>query len=479
MAGANPMRSRSFLVGAWLPFALLLAGCTVPLGPGYRIRSETVRVRYLPAASELAVGADWRLRNTGNGPLDALRLDLPVSRGPAAAAPAAEVNATPAAVSPAAGAHPGRFLLAVDPPWRRKKDGNVKVRYRLAVGSAATPGPAAFYLDFADWFPEIAPPPGRFSHGGSRGREVDLEIFVPRLFRVLTSGELREFRVSAGGLAYRFSARRRDGRPFLLVGRYQEQKFATAGREVILWTLEPLPPGEAKEVATRLARAYRVYRKAFGPVRRYPGPLRIAEEPGGGRGGRAFADGVLLDESWFAQARTSPDFLSAERALAGAWFGVAVRPERDAAIVLGEGAAEYAALLAEESIVTPSARRAAVTAWLERYDRNRASVKELPLAQIDPERASPAVREMAASKAALFFIALEDQCGPANVRGALAHLVHSLRDSSAGLAELRAALEQAAGQDLAGFFREWLEHVGIPATFRARYPSDGHSRPVE
>jgi hypothetical protein len=473
------MRSRSFLVGAWLLPALLLAGCAVPLGPGYRIRSETVRARYLPATSEVAVGADWRLRNTGNGPLDALGLGLPLSRGLAAAALTAEVNATPAAISPAAGAHPGRFLLALDPPWKRKKDGDVKIRYRLAVGSAASPGPAVFYLDFGDWFPELAPPPGRFSHGGSRGREIHLEIFVPSLFRALTSGEFREVRSSAGGLAYRFSVRRRDGRPFLLVGRYQEQKLVTAGRDVVLWTLEPLPPEEAKALATRLARAYRVYRKNFGPFRRYPGPLRIAEEAGSGRGARAFAQGVLLDESWFARARTSPDFVSAERALAGAWFGLAVRPEPDAAVVLGEGAPAYAALLAEESIVSASARRAAVIAWLERYDRDRASGKELPLAQVELGRASPAAREMAASKAALFFLALEDQCGPANVRRALAHLVHSLRGRAAGLAELRAALEQASGQDLAGFFREWLDHVGIPATFRARYPSDGRSPPVE
>jgi len=473
------MQSRQLPVGTSLVLAFLLASCGVPFGSSYRIKSQAVRASYLPSAGELEVDANWRLRNSSSDPLDALELRLPASPAFGAAALAAEVNARATAVSPVRSGMPGRFVLSLDPPWSGKRDGVVRIRYRLALGSAERPSPAAFYLGFGDWFPELAPPPGRFSRARSRGREVHLQILVPREFRVLTAGELEEVRTSTASLEYRFLGRHHDGPPFLLAGRYEEQKVFAQGRDVILWTFGPLPPSEAQTIAARLARAAEIYRKNFGALAGSSGPIWIVEQPDRSRLARPFAEGVLLDESWFAQARTAPDFVSAERALAGVWFGIAVRPEPDAAIVLGEGAPEYATLLAEQTTSGPWTRRSAVTAWLARYDRARIGLKEVPILQIKLANATPATRELAASKAALFYIALEDHCGATIVRRALAHLVRSLRGSSAGLAELRSALEEATGQDLAEFFREWLEHVGIPGTFRARYQSAGGDASVE
>jgi hypothetical protein len=469
------MRSHSARAAALLLLTLLLAGCLAPFGPSYGIRSQTVRARYLPATSELAVEAGWRLRNTGSGPLDSNELRLPASPAAQAAGLEAKVNDAAAALAPLAGGKPGSFVLGFDPPWPRNKDRDVALRYRLALGPREAPGPASFYLGFADWFPELAPPSARFSSGRARGGKVRLDIFVPPGFRVLSTGTLEGVEESAGGLEYRFMVRFRDGRPFLLVGHYTEQKLVEAGGDVILWTFQPLPPAEAQAIAARLARIADIYRKDFGPLLRGTSPLWVAESPGTGRVARAFPAGVLLDEWWFAQARTSPDYLSVERAMAGAWFGHAVRPEPDATIVLGEGVREYAALLAEESIIDPSVRRSTLTAWLNRYDNARAHLREIPPAGISLSAASADQRELAVSKAALFFIALEDRCGAANVRRALAHLFQSLRGSAVGLAELRSALEQASGQDLAGFFRDWLEHVGIPATFRARYQPAGRA----
>jgi hypothetical protein len=470
------MRTRLARAAATLLFSLLLARCAAPLGPGYWIRSQTVRARYRPASSELAVNVAWRLRNTGTGPLELLELRLPASL--AAQAPGLEVKVDGAetALSPAVGGEPGSFVLPFHPPWPRRQDRDIELRYRLALGPRAAPGPAAFHLGFLDWFPRLAPPSGRFSHGWARAKRIQMAILVPPGFRVLTSGTLQGIRESAGGLEYRYAVLLRDGWPFLLVGRYAEQKLVAPGSDVVLWTFAPLPAAEARAIATRLARVAGVYRKTFGRLVPGAGPLWIAETVDTGRLARAFPEGVLLDERWLAQARTSPDFLSVERAMAGVWFGHAVRPEPGAEIVLGAGVREYAALVAEESVGDPSVRPAAVAAWLDRYDRARARLKkEVPLAQMEFPAASADERELATSKAALFFIALEDRCGPSNVRRALAHLVRSLRGSTAGLPELRSALEESSGQNLAGFFHEWLDHVGIPATFLARYRPAGRA----
>jgi aminopeptidase N len=44
-----------------------------------------------------------------------------------------------------------------------------------------------------------------------------------------------------------------------------------------------------------------------------------------------------------------------------------------------------------------------------------------------------------------------------------------LRGSEVGYDDLRAALEQSTGKNLAETFRIWLNEKGIPADFRDRY----------
>jgi hypothetical protein len=105
---------------------------------------------------------------------------------------------------------------------------------------------------------------------------------------------------------------------------------------------------------------------------------------------------------------------------------------------------------------------------LRAYDDARAKAVEKPIASItwqDPWE----LRQLAYSKGALFFVALEDRCGEAPMRQAIAHLVRALRGETAGFSELRSAVEEQTGQNLAEFFRAWLDQTGIPADFRTRY----------
>jgi aminopeptidase N len=46
-----------------------------------------------------------------------------------------------------------------------------------------------------------------------------------------------------------------------------------------------------------------------------------------------------------------------------------------------------------------------------------------------------------------------------------------------GYNEIRSAIEQESGKDLAEFFRRWLYELGIPKGFSAKYQAANESRP--
>ena len=80
-------------------------------------------------------------------------------------------------------------------------------------------------------------------------------------------------------------------------------------------------------------------------------------------------------------------------------------------------------------------------------------------------------RRIARLKAALFFIALEDADGEAPVRQGLKQVVTILGGQEVGYDDVRSALEQSTGKNLAEPFRTWLYSKGMPQDFRARYQS--------
>ena len=78
-------------------------------------------------------------------------------------------------------------------------------------------------------------------------------------------------------------------------------------------------------------------------------------------------------------------------------------------------------------------------------------------------------RRIARAKAALFFISLEDAYGAATVRHGLTQVVALLGGKDVGYDDVRSALEQSTGKNLAEPFRTWLYKNGLPQDFRNRY----------
>jgi len=158
----------------------------------------------------------------------------------------------------------------------------------------------------------------------------------------------------------------------------------------------------------------------------------------------------------------------AENALVGTWFGqqVSLRPE--AAWTLRKGLEGYASIAAARAQGHAPEREQGINGLLNDYDEARTQAVEKPLSEMrltDPWEQ----RRIGAAKAPLFFLALEDECGPEVLRRGIANLAGNLRGEDVGWTDLRAALEAETGKNLAGFFRGWLDRIGIPGGFYSRH----------
>jgi hypothetical protein len=471
---AAPMRiHRAWLFTLGLLVSLaLLAACAMPLGPSYHLRLETVTARYQPGNSPpLRVLTQVEMVNVGNAPLEELTIRLP-QRLQSGTEPAVSINGRQ--VIPVLKTKEGetRINVPIDPPLAQRGTLPLRLEYEIALASPE------FVLDPDAWFGTFAPPKHLFAKGEARAQKTELEIFVPAGYRVLTTGRQRGVRsnLAGGTTEYRFEIRDHDFPPFLLAGKFDERKIRAQGRDVVFWTHKPLDAGCARTIAARLATTANLYRSRFGRLSKSAASIAVIEmsaENGvpawRAEGFGSVPQGVLFSTGPSEFCKEPQRFYAgAEKALAATWFGWAVAPEPDTRAFLLGGVPRYAMLLAEEGGSPAAARERLVKGWMAEYASLSSHAK--PIAPVALKSDSPdAERKMAGIQSALFLIALEDSFGPVAIQHALAHLVSSLRDSTAGLDDVRSALEEATGRNLFELFREWLERPGIPAAFRQRY----------
>ncbi len=471
---------------------LLLSACAVPLAPGYRVERQQVEVRYLASPAHLRIRATYRLRNIGNADLNFIEATLPDEQAFGRQNLRTQVEGRDVSLQPTGEAGAPSVRVPFDPPWPQKQRRNLVFEYDLAP---TLPGHAAvavndgsFHIRHAAAFPVLRSPKGVFAKGGEQPHEIDLVVQAPADFRVFASGRQQHSRRRGGEAEQRFRIPEKGEEPFVVAGRYQEQQIRASGDAFVFWTLEPLPADPAQVAGARLAAALQTFRAAFGPLWKSPPPVRVIETPArltrraaGSRdaAGVALSAGALLNRQAFALGVSSDAFLDlVEHELAHTWFGqvTAPRPEVDPA--LGEGLAEYAAVVAAEARGGEAARRSRAALLLRWFDESCKQAQDKPLLRLEPSDPFEQ-RVFGYSKGALFFLALEDRYGKENVRRALAHLVRSLRGSRFGFAELRSALELETKQNLGDFFRLWLDQTGIPADVRNRYEDEDRTTWLE
>jgi hypothetical protein len=474
-----------------LLLAMVLAGCSVPLAPGYRVEKQSLDVHYLAGSPpRVAIRASFQLRNAGSTDLPSLVVILPSRKTFATQDLHIQIGSravTPTPLeSPAAAETRGDDVqIPFDPPWPRNTTITLVFEYNLAPpppghGSIAV-NENSFHLNQGGWMPQLETPKRIFAHDIDRPDPEPVNFRVPADFSILSGGSSKGSKKRGAEVEYRFRLGKSDLDPYAIAGRYLRQTIKASGTSVNFWTMDPLPESKASASGTELAEAMGVYAKNFGPLPNWPASIWVVETPARLRSyagtenesaARAFPGGVLLNRQAFAAGVDSFPFLNlTEHALAHSWLGEEILLRPEAELGIGEGFAQYAPIVLDESRGGAAARRRVVVYLIHEYDDARARAVEKPLRALaagDPWEQ----RRFAFTKGPLFFIALEDKYGEIGVRKGIAYLIQTLRGQIAGYDTLRSALELQTGQDLGAFFRTWLDEKGIPEEFRKPYESN-------
>jgi hypothetical protein len=487
----------TILASLALFFAVLLSGCGVPVAPGYQIQKESLTVHFISGASpHLAIRADYRLQNVGTAPLNFVEVTLPGEKSFGRAnfratvagrkiTPESEQSVTDETAP--AGAAPSESLWRIPLPGslRQKQKIDITLQYDLASQPTADPrifaGAMAFYLNDSGWFPEFQEPKALFAEDIVRPNPTSLTVVVPANFLAIASGEARGAKKRDAETEYRFRIGSADFDPYVLAGQYREQKIPANGTQVAVWTFQPIPAAQAQQTAAQIAAAAKFYAQNFGPLPKSMHNVYDAQAPKVLTAGNVNGESVrnsLLPGVIYSWGLYSAQSLSAglnnrlaaslgPTELADTWFSHMIVPS-PAAWMLSDGFSSYAANLPDESNGSQASRANAIHDALADYNSQRATAVAKPILSLAPSDPAEQLR-LGADKMQLFFFALEDKCGRQNLIHAIAHMVYALRGQQYGYSDFRAALEEECHQNLAEFFRTWLNQQGIPADFRARY----------
>ncbi len=470
---------------------MFLAGCSVPLAPGYRVDKQSLDVHYVAGASPRAeVRASFQLRNTGSADLPSLVAVLPSRKIFATQDMTLKIGGRTIAPAPLESAAAGEtrgddVQIPFDPPWPRNSVINLVFEYTLAPpppgrGSIAF-NENSFHLNQGGWMPQLEAPKKIFAHNIDRIDPELVSFLVPADFSILSGGRYKGSKKRGGEVEYRFQLGKSDLDPYAVAGRYLRQTIQASGISINFWTMDALPESKASAAGSDLAGAMSIYAKNFGSLPHRPASIWLVETPAhlfsyagteNEPAARSFPGGVLLNRQGFTAGVDSFPFLNlAEHALAHMWLGEEILLRPEAELGMGEGFAQYAPIVLDESRGGAAARRRVVVYLIHEYDDARVKAVEKPL-RVLTEGDPWEQRRFAFTKGPLFFIALEDKCGEAGVRKGIAYMIQTLRGQIAGYDTLRSAIEQKTGQDLGAFFRTWLDEKGIPEEFRKSYDSN-------
>jgi hypothetical protein len=453
---------------------------------------ESREVRFVPGQPpELRVSARYTLQNIGNSKLDFVDAIFPDEKGFGRKNLRVTVDGREAILAKLPEEYqqetPGALRIPFDPAWTQKQRRELVIEYALSSpgdsGARITLGGTNFHLGSGGWLPVFQAPKHVLASRPKEPDRTSLTIRVPANFLVLARGAAAGRKQEGGEIEYRFALRKEDLTPYVVAGRYVESAYDRKSNPVTFWTVEPLKEDPA-DPAGRIAAAWGILQEDFGPLDANIRISHVVESPelrarfAGEEGPAAapFPGGVLVNPAAFAMGIGSEDFLEqVTRALAQSWFGNELYTSPDSTLGLSDGLAEYATIVIDEARHGEAARRLRILALLREYETARKRAVEKPVGTLKMQDAAEQ-RRIGLAKAPLFFIALEDAFGEAPVRNGLKQLVTLLRGQEAGYDDLRAALEQSTGKNLAVFFRTWLYEKGIPVGFRDRYEEPGDEK---
>jgi hypothetical protein len=458
-------------------FSFWAASCAVPLGPGYTIERQQVRVRFASAPEpRIRIEADYQLKNTGTRPLSGLEMRLPGRRRFRYEQPSAIWG--DAALTPEASPdNPRDTRVKFREPWRVSS----RQTLRLSVEYLpANPGETnlsfskdAFFLPAAGWSPELLPAKGIFATGGVPPKVWELLVVVPEGFQIHTSGIQKKTERKNGELTLLAEQHASDPYPFIVAGQYNSAEIGRGNEKMHLWTRQPQEAGGLREASDGLARVTAAYDASFGERGKESSQTWIVECPVaagcltklnpvtakllGEEDERTTAEMISGDTIMVDLSASAPKLAAAAApSLASSWLGYAQNPgffEQELPLALLPA---FAASLGGDAAEGGDARRETI----------RNALRLIPTDGKPHQSEAPAVLR---AKSFLFFYGLQDRYGQEAFRKAIQYMLYARRKRGFELDDLIAAFEQETHQNVAEFVRQWMKRPGVPEEFRARY----------
>ena len=452
------------------------AGCVAPLGPGYTIQSQRIRVQFVAAPQpRIRIEAEYQLKNTGNQPLNELELRLPGRRRFHFEEPRAIWDSTEITTGISA-ENPRNALISLPQPWTKsaRHSLHLSVEYLPAAEgeTALSFSGDAFFLPAEGWSPELLPARGLFATGGVPPKKWEMNVSVPDGFLVHTSGKQKKTSRKNGEMAVVASQRANDHYPFVIAGRYTSAQIGGNGK-IILWTHKPQAAAGLRGASDALARTMAAYDSAFGARSKDSSRTWIVECPVaagcftnltattakllGDEKESVSAEMVSLDTTLVDLSGGMPKLVvAAAPSLASSWLGYAQSP----------------GFYEQEP---PLSALPAFAAWIGREaaegtDSRTETIRRV--LQLVPEKAAgrgPEDPAVVRAKSFLFFYALQDRYGQGVFRKAISHMLSARKERGLEVGDLIASFDQETHQNAAEFVRLWMKRPGVPEEFRARY----------
>lgn len=468
-----------FALALFLLAAILqAAGCATPLGAGYTIEKQQIRVQFVSApAPRIRIEADYQLRNTGNQPLQELELRLPGRRRFHYENPRVSWDAF-AVTTQSSTDNPRNSLIALPEPW------TVLARHTLHLSVEYLPAAAgetglsfsndAFFLPAQGWSPELLPASGLFATGGVPPKKWELSVRVPESFLVHASGEKARSSRSGGEVTVRAIQQAMDRYPFVIAGSYVSAPMGAGKGQVFLWTRTAQEAAALRAVSDALVRTMEGYDSTFGSRGKDSSPTWIVECPStagcftslgstaarlfGEEENRAASSEMISSDTMVVDLSGGTPNLAAVVApsLASSWLGYAQNP----------GYYEQELPLALLPAFAAATGREAAAGAEFRTQTIRRSLRLIPM------KTEPRLREsqdVLRAKSFLFFYALQDKYGREVFQKAISHMLYARKERGFELSDLIAAFEEETHQNVAEFVRLWMKQPGVPEEFRARY----------
>ncbi len=458
--------------------AALASGCVAPLGPGYAIENQQVRVQFVAAPEpRIRIEAEYSLKNIGNRPLNELELRLPGRRRFHFDEPHATWDASVIATGTST-ENSRNALITLPQSWTMSTHHTLHLFIEYLP---ATPGERAlsfsgdaFFLPAEGWSPELLPARGLFATGGVPPKKWDLSVRAPEGFLVHTSGQQAKSSRRNGEMMVLAPQSSNDHYPFVIAGRYSSAQIGGGKEKIILWTRKAQEAAELHGVSDALARMMEAYDSTFGARSKDTSTTWIVECPvadgcftnlnastakllGGDEKAPISAEMVSLDTLMVDLSGGMPKLVvAAAPSLAASWLGYAQNPgyyEQEPPL---SALPAFATEIGQEAALGSDTRTETIRRAL----------------QLIPEKAvvhGPEDPTVVRAKSFLFFYALQDRYGREVFRKAINHMLYARRERGFELSDLIAAFEEETHQNAAEFVRMWMKRPGVPEEFRSRY----------